>query len=191
MTHRILSLLCAFAFALLLPVLPLRAEPPAGHAPAATQADPLAAFREPQPGLLTGGQPDAAAWPALAARGVRTVINLRPQAEMGGRDEAAEVAAAGLRYVNLPVAGAADITPAQADALWAALQGSDGAVLVHCASGNRVGALLALAMQRHGGMTPEQALAFGRAAGLKGLEPVVRERLGVPPAEALRDATSR
>lgn len=176
---------------LLLPAMPLHAESPVDTAPRSTPADPLAAFREPQPGLLTGGQPDAAAWPALAARGVRTVVNLRPQAEMGGRDEAAEVAAAGLRYVSLPVAGAADITPAQADALWAALQGRDGAVLVHCASGNRVGALLALAMQRHGGMTPEQALAFGRAAGLKGLEPVVRERLGMPPAQEIKDAASR
>ncbi|GHE30235.1 beta-lactamase hydrolase domain-containing protein [Vulcaniibacterium thermophilum] len=181
----------ALAALLLLSAMPLHAESPVDTAPRSTPADPLAAFRTPRPGLLTGGQPDATAWPALAARGVRTVINLRPEAELGERDEAAEVAAAGLRYVNLPIAGAADITPAQADALWSALQSSDGAVLVHCASGNRVGALLALAMQRHGGMTPEQALEFGRSAGLKGLEPVVRERLGVPPAQEIKDAASR
>ena len=40
-------------------------------------------------------------------------------------------------------------------------------------------------------MTPEQALEFGRSAGLKGLEPVVRERLGVPPAQEIKDAASR
>lgn len=178
---RLVSSALVLALALL-PSAALCVEPPADTAARGASADPLAALRAPRPGLFTGGQPDPAAWPALAARGVRTVINLRPPSELDGRDEAAEVAAAGLRYVELPVAGAADLTPAHADALWAALQQAEGAVLVHCASGNRAGALLALAMHRQGGMTPEQALAFGREAGLTSLEAPVRERLGLPAA---------
>ena len=56
----------------------------------------------------------------------------------------------------------------------------DGEVLLHCASGNRVGALLALAAVQVDGASPEAALTLGRAAGLKSLEPVVMERLAKP-----------
>lgn len=53
------------------------------------------------------------------------------------------------------------------------------------------GALLALAAQAQG-MRPENALALGKTAGLTGLEPVVRERLGLPVAAcAPGDAASR
>ncbi|MDR7133629.1 uncharacterized protein (TIGR01244 family) [Lysobacter niastensis] len=140
-------------------------------------------LREPNDRLLTGGQPDAAAWKHLAADGVTTVINLRPDDEMAGRDEAAEVVAAGLSYRQIPVAGAAGITTENATALWTALAQAPGKVLVHCASGNRVGALLALGAVEQGGMDSEQALQFGKAAGLTGAEPRVREILGLPPAD--------
>ena len=50
-------------------------------------------------------------------------------------------------------------------------------MLVHCASGNRVGGLLALMQARSGGMTTEQALEFGRKAGMVGTEARVRELL--------------
>ena len=43
--------------------------------------------------------------------------------------------------------------------------------------------LLALGAARSGGMTADAALEFGRSAGLRGLEPVVRQRLGLPPAK--------
>ena len=74
----------ALAALLLLSALPLHAESPVDTAPRSTPADPLAAFRTPRPGLLTGGQPDATAWPAPAARRVPTASNLRPQAGRGG-----------------------------------------------------------------------------------------------------------
>lgn len=142
----------------------------------------------PRPGLYTSGQPGTKAWSSLAReRGIATVINLRPDAELAGRDEAAEVRAAGLDYVQIPVAGAADVTVEKADALWRRLEQARGPVLVHCASGNRVGALLAIGAARHGGMTPAAALAFGRTAGLSGLEARVRALLeddarSAPPA---------
>ena len=144
---------------------------------------PIPGLRMPRPGVLTSGQPDPSAWPRLAADGVQAVINLRPDAELEGRDVAAEVAASGLRYTQIPVAGAGDITMDKATALWRAMQAVDGPVLVHCASGNRVGALMALAAVAHDGVAPEDALALGRAAGLTGLEPRVRELLGLPAAE--------
>lgn len=140
---------------------------------AATTASGVALLH-PREGLVVAGQPAAGDWPALAASGIRTVVNLRPQAELKGRDERAEVAAAGMRYVELPISGPADITPENAQALSALLAQTDGPVLVHCASGNRVGGLLAVAMAQNG-MPVSQALEFGRSAGMKSIEGRARE----------------
>lgn len=139
-------------------------------------------WREPRPGLLTGGQPSPADWAALKARGVTMVVNLRPDSEMDGRNEAAEVAAAGMAYVGIPVAGAEGVDADNARRLWTLLKSSGAPVFVHCASGNRAGALLALGAAQSGGMAPEAALEFGRAAGLTSLEPRVRGQLGLAPA---------
>lgn len=134
-------------------------------------------LREPRPGLYTAAQPAADDWTAIAARGVSTVIDLRAPGELKDRDEAAEVRAAGMRYVAIPVAGAGGIDDANARRLRAALEAANGPVLVHCASGNRVGGLLALMEARSGTMTAEQALEFGRSAGMTSTEARVRELL--------------
>ncbi len=140
---------------------------------------PVPGLHAPKANLITGGQPEADAWPVMAARGVTTVINLRPDTELSGRDEAAEVAAAGMRYHQLPVDGAAGITMDNARALQSLLQDAEGPVLLHCASGNRVGALMALAAA-DAGATTEQAIEQGQAAGLTSAETRVREVLGAP-----------
>src|SRR5690606_22146015 len=121
----------------------------------------ISGLRQPRPGLYTAGQPENTAWQAAAEDGVTTVINLRPAAEMGERDEATEVAAAGMAYHQLPVAGASDISMANAIELRRLINEAPGPVLVHCASGNRVGALLALG-ELESGVDAEQAVAFGR-----------------------------
>lgn len=138
-------------------------------------------LREPRLGLYTAGQPAAGDWEAIAARGVSTVVNLRTAAEMQGRDEAAEVRAAGMRYIEIPVAGADGITEANARLLRDALAGSKGPVLVHCASANRAGGLLALAEARYGDAATEQAIALGRKAGMASTEARVRALLETPP----------
>jgi uncharacterized protein (TIGR01244 family) len=137
-------------------------------------------FVQPRPGLHTGGQPSRDDLARLQAEGVRTVIDLRAPQEDRGYDQAAEVRRLGMDYIALPIAGKDDITPANAAALHALLKERDGEVLLHCASGNRVGALLALAAVQVDGASAEAALTLGRAAGLKSLEPVVMERLAKP-----------
>lgn len=158
------------------PAQPASSSAPA-HAPQSIVAMP---FHHPAPNLVTGGQPRVEDWLALRGRQVTTVINLRTDAEMGDRDEAQEVRAAGLDYVQIPIAGADDIDAAHADQLWQHIQAAPGRVMVHCASGNRVGALLAIAAARHDHMSPQQALEFGKRAGLTRLEPKVREVLDLP-----------
>ncbi len=182
-------LFAAAALSLMAPLGCRAGTPPAhGKTPAPQEATPAAAaplpaglagvagIRHPEPELYAAGQPAAEQWSGIAASGVTTVINLRPESEQPGRDERSEVDAAGMRYVALPVAGADDISAANADALMQALRQADGPVLVHCASGNRVGALLALGAAR-AGMPVEEAIAYGRSAGLGSAEAVVRKRL--------------
>ena len=147
------------------------------HAPPAATSG---ALLQPLPGLYTAGQPAASDWAAIKARGVRTVVNLRAPGELKDRDEAAEVRAAGLRYVEIPVSGAEGINPANARALHAALAPAHGGgVLVHCASGNRAGALLALEQRDFDGVAAERALEIGKSGGVTGLEGKLRQALGI------------
>jgi len=176
-------LLLALAGCASQPSRPLAGAASADGTPAAASSA-LASYRHPASGLYTGGQPSAGEWEALAAAGVTTVINLRTAGELEGRDEAAEVVAQGMRYLEIPVGGPDDVTEANAGRLWHAIRAADGPVLVHCASGNRVGALLALGAYRNDGQSAREALDFGQAAGLTRLEPVIRKRLDCrPPAE--------
>ncbi len=147
------------------------------HAPPAATS---VALLQPLPGLYTAGQPAVGDWQSIKARGVRTVINLRTRGELKDRDEAAEVRAAGLRYIELPVSGADGINPANARALHAALAPAHGGgVLVHCASGNRAGTLLALEQRDFDGVAAPRALEIGKSSGVTGLEGKLRQALGI------------
>lgn len=152
------------------------------HAPAATATASSIALMEPLPGLYTAAQPAATDWAAIRARGIETVINLRAPEETPGRDEAAEVRAAGMHYLDIPVAPADGINADNARRLHAALAPNHGGgVLVHCASGNRAGALLALEQADFDGLTSQAALDLGRRAGVTKMEPVLKRALGIAP----------
>lgn len=136
--------------------------------------------RAPAPGILTGGQPTPAQLEQARDAGFRTVVSLRTPGEPGSEDEAATVEALGMRFVSIPVAGAEGLTEANVQALGAVLADEQAKpVLLHCASGNRAGALLALEAFYIESVPAEQALELGKAAGLVGLEPAVRSRLGL------------
>ncbi len=134
--------------------------------------------RSPEPNLLTGGQLDQEQITSLQQLGYRMFIGLRPADEAGAGWEEAFSEAAGLDFHRIAVADAADVTRENAKNLTQLLSrtGSEPAV-IYCASGNRVGALLALKAYFHDGQTPEEALRFGKKAGLTRLEPRVRELL--------------
>ena len=117
--------------------------------------------------VISGGQPTRSQLEAAKQAGARTVINLRPIGEFSDYDEAAAAAELGLRYVHIPVAGAADLTRENAVALDQALSDKqDRPAVVHCGSGNRVGALFALRARHVAGDLPETALQRGLDAGL-------------------------
>ena len=101
---------------------------------------------------------------------------MRGANEDRGLDEAALLDKLGIDYIELPLSSPEAINMENAAQLEQILAGYDGPVLLHCGSGNRVGALLALRQSLRGASDAE-ALAYGKAAGLTGLEPVVRTRL--------------
>ena len=128
--------------------------------------------------LITGGQPTAEDFKTMAAAGLKHVINLRPTVEDPGFDEAALAASLGMRYTLVPIAGAGDLTEDNAKKLDAAMAASAGQpTLIHCASSNRVGGLLAVRAARCQGKSNEEALASGRAGGLTMREPQVAQSL--------------
>lgn len=131
------------------------------------------------PGLYASGQPSPRDLAALAARGVRTVINLRTPDEPVAYDEPAEIERLGMRYVAIPISGPQDITAATIALFSSELDqaGGRGGTLVHCASSNRVGALIALDLGLTRGAPREQAIAAGRAAGLTTLAPLIESLL--------------
>jgi len=131
---------------------------------------------EPLPGITTSGQPDEASLNSLAAAGYVAVIDLRSESEDRGFDEKGLVEALGMNYISIPVSGAGGVSYDNAALLDQSLSGIDGPVLVHCASSNRVGALLSLREKMHGAST-EDALNLGLAAGLSSLRPAVEEQL--------------
>ncbi len=158
----------------------------AGHAaepPPTPTPGVLVNERHPLPGVRTGGMPAGAPkFQGLAGAGVRTVIDLRSDPEV--RPETRSAAeAAGIAYERVPVGGDADLNLASARALDSLLDDrSRYPVAIVCASGNRVGALLAVRAFWLDGSMAESALALGRASGLTRLEPSVRLLLGLPPA---------
>jgi len=90
-------------------------------------------------------------------------------------DEASEVRRLGLRYVEIPVSGADDLDRARVGQFGSTLDTAraEGGVLIHCASSNRVGAMVALDGMLNRGQPLDAALDRGRAAGLVSLEPAV------------------
>ena len=137
--------------------------------------------RTPFERVLTGGQPtaDQLAW--AARNGYRTVVNLRAPGEDGELPGEAElVETLGMKYVAIPLAGAEELTTENASKLARALEDPDALpAIVHCGSGNRVGALFGLKARAIDGLSVEEALEVAHRAGVTRLAPAVRERLSL------------
>ena len=131
----------------------------------------------PVDGLTAAGQPDMAAFEAFAEAGYVAVVDMRSQDEDRGLDDEADlVEALGMEYIPFPIGSEEEINLDAARRLDALLASYEGPVLVHCASSNRVGAMLAL-RETLRGVGDDEAFEYGKRAGLTRLEPRVREVL--------------
>lgn len=135
----------------------------------------LPSMRTPQPQRIVSGAIDARELGRLRAAGVKHIINLRTSEEAQGFDEAGIAAGLGLHYGSIPILGAQSLTRENAARLDELLRAAgDEPTLVHCASGNRVGALIALRAALIEGQSAEAAVAEGKRWGLTSLEGAVR-----------------
>lgn len=132
----------------------------------------------PLPNLITTAQPTRDQLDGMMAMGYRNFVSLQLEEEPGAGWEEEAVPGAGGRFSRIPIGGPDDLTRENVERLAAILEetGEDQTVL-YCASSNRVGALLALKAFWIDGADAEEALALGRAAGLRALEPNVRSLL--------------
>ncbi len=117
---------------------------------------------------------------ALAKAGVELVINLQASDELDFDEEQA-VQQAGMAYEHLPIQGAADLKQLNILAFDKLLRQYHGKkIAMHCATGNRAGAAMALRAGWLRGRKMDTAMDSGRTHGLTILEEEVRNRLLVP-----------
>jgi protein tyrosine phosphatase (PTP) superfamily phosphohydrolase (DUF442 family) len=125
---------------------------------------------QPLPNLLTGGQPTAAHFEALARAGVAVVLDIRDPMEPRPFDEPALVERLGMKYLNVPVTGATLDDETLERILAAVRENAERPMLFHCASGNRVaGALLPILMLDRS-LPEDQAVEAAMRIGLRGAD---------------------
>lgn len=123
--------------------------------------------------VYSAGQPSKEALKMLAETGIKHIINLRSPDEQTW-DENELVNRLGMTYHAMPIANADEVNSENAAKLADLINKLKGeGVLVHCASSNRVGALIAISAHLKG-LKTEAAIDEGKRWGLKSLEPAAR-----------------
>jgi len=130
-------------------------------------------------GLLVGGQPTFDQIKQAAETGFKAVINLRTDNELPDPDqEKVWVEGSGMKYIHIPVALTEGLTPQNAEIFADALSRPENyPLIVHCKSGERVGAMLALKAFYIDEKEIGDALLIGESAGLIRLAPAVKKIL--------------
>lgn len=159
-----------------LPVFVLSAALLTGGAPAPEPEAPLPDAARPEEGLLFGAQPSAEQLRALAAAGY-LVIDLRRTEEDRGFDEPALARDLGLDHRTFPTSARELADPSHYPPLFELLDSTRRPLAIHCASGNRVGALWYAYLVARRGLPRDEAERQARAHGLR--------------SDALRDAVDR
>jgi protein tyrosine phosphatase (PTP) superfamily phosphohydrolase (DUF442 family) len=88
------------------------------------------------------------------------------------------VSKTGMTFIQIPIAGADDLTKEKVQAVADAIEQSNGKnTLIHCASGNRVGAVMALKAAWIDGLGAEAAISVGESYGLTSLKAQLADQL--------------
>lgn len=127
--------------------------------------------------LFTGGQPTTEQLKILAQSGVKHVITLRPAAELNW-NEGEFVKSLGMQFHAIPISDVDSINSENAAKMSSLLSELEGqAVLLHCKSGNRIGALAAISAKDSEDISIDDAIAQGKRWGLTRHEGLVRSKL--------------
>ena len=185
MLQRVISVSCLVLAGALIGVLPQAAADRSPAKPSTPknidESPPLVPIPNAQvtkTGLLIGGQPSPEQLTAIREAGYRTVITLRTNNEPGDEGEQATVERLGMKFVRIPVAGASGLTEDNARALSKALGETDVLpAVLHCASGQRVSAMLGLKAFVVDRASAEAAMDLAKSLGITKLEAALRERI--------------
>lgn len=124
-------------------------------------------FRPLSDAVIASPQISAEDIEAAKARGVKMIVNNRPDGEDPDAPQGdaiqALAAKAGMAYVAIPI-GHSGFAEPQVDAMIDALDSADGPVLAYCRSGTRSTLLWALAQAKTGG-DPDEIAQTAMAAG--------------------------
>jgi len=121
--------------------------------------------------LATGGQPSARAFGRLADNGFRSVLNLRTPSEgVDLKRERVAAEEAGLRYLHIPFAGSEPRAEQADEFIRVVSEKSNHPMLIHCATANRVGALMLIYRVVEHGWSLEEAEAEAARIGLRSAE---------------------
>ena len=131
----------------------------------------------PTPNLTTGGQPSKSDLEKMAKNGIKVIVNLRTKGEFRKFDEKKVVESLGMKYVSIPIGDEKDFNLNNVKLLDDALAGLKSPAVVHCASSNRVGGLLALRENLIKSSSAQDSIVFGRKAGMGSSEKTVEKLL--------------
>jgi protein tyrosine phosphatase (PTP) superfamily phosphohydrolase (DUF442 family) len=144
--------------------------------------------------VLRGAQPGPGGFRSLAARGVTTVVDLRPGPDARKEDPA--LRALGMDVVHLPITDGRPPSPSQVRQFVAIARESPGLVFVHCGEGvGRAGTMSAAYRVTIGKTNSSDAVRQSLAVGVLTLEQVAfinsLDRDGAHNAPAVVNAISR
>lgn len=119
--------------------------------------------------VLRGSHPREETLPALAKRGVTTIVDLRAERNLHVEEEL--LADLGITRVNIPMRDGQAPTEAQVDRLLSVIDESKGKVYVHCMAGvGRTGAMIGAYLVATGQESPAGALRRNLSVGPPSLE---------------------
>jgi uncharacterized protein (TIGR01244 family) len=132
--------------------------------------------------ILNASQPDEKKLRELAGQGVKTIVNLRSQAEMDtvkteGFDEEDVAKELGMKYVQVPIGTWQTFTPAALAQVAQAFDQAEGRILFHCRSANRTSQVIIPYLVKYQAMTLDEARKVGGA--MRGTENMLEQLLDV------------
>jgi protein tyrosine phosphatase (PTP) superfamily phosphohydrolase (DUF442 family) len=125
---------------------------------------------QPLPHLVTGGQPLPTHLSALKEAGAEVVLDIRDPMEPRPLDEPATALGLGLSYEQVTVRQGALDDDVMEKVLGVLRRHEGKPILLHCASGNRVGGPLIAYLMIDKGMSEDQAVEAAMRAGLRGAD---------------------
>lgn len=121
--------------------------------------------------LYRGAQPAAGGITKLSELGIKTIVNLRGEDDLGSGEQK-EVESAGLRYFNVPMPGLSAPSDEQVSRVIAIINDPDNQpVFIHCKRGaDRTGTIGAIYRISRDGWTSDRAIAEARRYGMSWAE---------------------